>query len=337
MPIIPIPERLGPGSAVQSAVRSIDLATGNAVSQAGRVFGIGGNDGQVAGTPQQSEAPVQRVSGAVGGRARYPVTPDNDLPQWGNLSRHLIARIYPCDSQGRETQQGARVLEVRGPITESNFEATLNWQSPFENTGPESKAPALMAMLQTGQIATIANALQAVVPEDFTVGGMRVGELLSGAAENTAEWARELEGSTGVTKLNSRQVFAGMPPIRLTMTMHFRAMSDAQSEVMAPYQQLLSWAFPKKLAADGILAGLIRGDSKSLIKALFPSDAPQLVGFTYANNRYTPMVIEQVGNPIDGPIGADGLPIYRAVQLTLATLTALDKNDVPRLFSRSGS
>jgi hypothetical protein len=60
-----------------------------------------------------------------------------------------------------------------------------------------------------------------------------------------------------------------------------------------------------------------------------------MVGFKYGNNRYMPMVVESVGNPLDGPMDRGGRPIYRSVALVLATLTALDTNDVPKIFSRS--
>ena len=40
-----------------------------------------------------------------------------------------------------------------------------------------------------------------------------LGKLGGDVAKRTATWAKELEGRTGITKLNSRQVFSGMPPI----------------------------------------------------------------------------------------------------------------------------
>lgn len=326
----------------RGAARAADAATGGMLTQAKEVYGSvkegwqrGMEDsagiGEAAGTAVEAEEALgTQVSGAVGGLLASVLRPSDGLPQWGNLSSKLIARLYPCDSAGVEIVGAGGASDVRGPVTEAMFEASLNWQSPFENSGPESKAPALMAMLQTGQIATVANALQAVIPGDGMISGM-----LSETAEKTAQYARELEGRTGITKLNSRQVFSGMPPIKLTMVLHFRAVTDPETEVMQPYQRLLEWALPKQLAKDGVLAEVIKTGTDDLIKALFPSLAPQMVGFTYGNNRYSPMVIESIGNPIDGPMGPTGLPIYRAVQLTLATLTALDKNDVAGIFSRS--
>lgn len=326
MAIFPRPEPLGPRTAIRGAVRAVDLATGGVVGQIGRVIG--------ARSPAE-DAPRS----AVAGRTGRPITnaaAESGLPQWGQLSRHLIARLYLCNASGTELTQeeanneGLLLGDVQAPATQVNQEVSLNWQSPFENSGPESKAPTIMAMIQTGQIATIANALQAIIPGDNAVTN-----LLKDAATNSAQWATDLEGRTGITKLNSRQVFSGMPPIKITMVLHFRAFSDPQAEVMAPYQRLLEWSLPKQLAKDGVLSELIKNGGSDFVKSLFPSEAPPLIGFRYMNNRYSPMVIESLGSPLDGPVGRTGLPIYRSVQLSLATLTALDRNDVARIFSRS--
>lgn len=283
----------------------------------------------ISGKPKALEDLSEQIFGKVGGLAAALLGEKSAATQWGNLSPHLIARMYPCDSKGVEIIGPLGPTSIFSPITDANFEVTLNWQSPFESSGPENKAPALMAMIQTGQIATVANAIQAFIPGDNALTG-----ILDSTAEKAKQYARELEGRTGITKLNSRQVFAGMPPIKVTMTLHFRAISDPQTEVMEPYRRLLEWALPQQLAEDGILTELLKSakSGDDIVKALFPSLAPQLIGFNYANERYSPMVIESVSNPIDGPLSSNGIPIYRAVQVSLATLTALDKNDVAKLF-----
>ncbi len=255
----------------------------------------------------------------------------NGVPQqWNGLSRHLIARIYPCDAKGVEVLE---VSNVYGPITDANLDLTLNWQSSFENSGPESKLPSIMALIQSGQLGVVANMLQ-------TAGlANEEGSITKRLADTAKEASKSLEGKTGITKLNSRQVFSGMPPIKLTFTMHFRAYSDPESEVGSPYRTLLEWALPKKLAEDGRFEEALRNDgatTEKLLAALFPSEAPTLVGFSYGNERYAPMVIEHIGNPIDGPRDSSGRLIYQAIQLSLSTLTALDKNDVAHIY-RSGA
>lgn len=265
---------------------------------------------------------------------------------WGHLSKHLLARIFPCDSRGVAR---AGELGVTGPATEVNFDATLNWQSPFEGIGPEAKAPALMAMLQSGSLVPVVNAIQAVLPAGDGV----ISSGLQRGSDTLKKAVRDLEGKTGITKLNSRQVFSGMPPIKVTLTLHFRALSDPMAEVVDPYQRLLQWAMPQRLSEDGILAGAVDGAASvefgkftspstagegassavdKFLKVMFPSDAPMLVGFIYGNNRYPAMVIESISNALDGPMDTNGRPSYRAVQLTLATLTALDRADIGKMF-----
>jgi len=281
----------------------------------------------ILGTQKGTDSVVGNILGTVGGK---PFS-GNGLAgsPWGNLSKHLIARIYPCDADGNDLGGG----EVFAPITDATFEASFNWQSPFENTGVESKAPALMAMIQTGQIGTIVQAIQAVVPLDSK--GF-VQEKLTGVANNVKGVAKDLEGRTGITKLNSRQVFSGMPPIKVNFTMHLRALTDTESEVQAPYRKLLKWALPQELAKDGVLTEVLtqsNSENSQFLKALFPSIAPTLVGMTYGNRRFAPMVIESVTHPINGAMDKQGRQIYIPLQLSIATLTALDQRDIPQLFT----
>lgn len=337
---------------IQEAAGSVyggakDVLSGNK-TLSGLFSGESGASGAVAGSVGGFTDVNGICMGPVGGAlvtSLLGVGP-REGSDWGHLSRHLIARIYPCDSQGI-----ARPLElgVSGPATEVNFDTTLNWQSPFENIGPEAKAPALMAMIQSGSLVPVVNAIQAVLPAGDGV----ISSTLQRGSDTLKKAVRDLEGKTGITKLNSRQVFSGMPPIKVTLTLHFRALTDPMAEVVDPYQRLLQMAMPQRLSEDGILAGAIDGAASmdygkfsstgtandgatsavdSFLKVMFPSDAPMLVGFIYGNNRYPAMVIESISNPLDGPMDPNGRPSYRAVQLTLATLTALDRADIGKMF-----
>ena len=130
--------------------------------------------------------------------------------------------------------------------------------------------------------------------------------------------------------VNSTQVFAGMPPIKLSCTANFRAWSNARSEVTAPVDQLVSWALPVELAADStMLVELIKagqGD-KGLIEAVMPSKAPVFIAVVYKGQAYYPMVIESCGMSLDDPITADGDCITRSLTLQISSLTAIDRRD----------
>lgn len=246
---------------------------------------------------------------------------------WGSLSRHLIGHVYCCDSKG--VRDPDEPFTVSSPITDEQLEISQTWSSPFEGMGPESKAPAIMAMIQSGSLVPVVAALQAVAPD---IGG----GVLDSTADSLKGAVRELQGRTGITKLNSRQVYSGMPPMRISFTQHFRALSDALREVEQPYQQMLEWIFPQQLAEDGILSEVIQTarDVDSFIKALFPSLAPKMVNFEFAGRTYGPLVVETVSNPLASKLGVDGNRTYLAVQVTLASLTALDRADIRRWFGK---
>lgn len=258
---------------------------------------------------------------------------NNDLgSNWGSLSPLLLARIFVCNSKGVPDIQ--ELQGVYGAMEEGSFEATFNWQSPFENMGPETKAPALTAMLQSGSLVPVLNALQAVNPSpNGTVGGV-----LDAGADKLKAAVRELEGRTGMTKLNSRQVFTGMPPVRMNFSLVLRAISDAAKEVEAPLQRLMEWVFPQELAEEGILSEVLQTtrDVDSFIKALFPSYAPKLLGMTYAGRTAAPMVIESISYPLSAPKDSRGNYTELTVQVSMATLTALDRPDIKRFFARLG-
>jgi len=161
---------------------------------------------------------------------------------WDGLSPHLLASFYEVgkigDSGWGRIQGKTDVATVMAPLTEASMEIALNWQSPFEQAGPESKAPALMAMLQSG-------ALQPIV--DSVMGKAKDGS----AQQKSNSFLSQFEGRTGITKLNSTQVFNGMPPVKIQVAAMFRAWRNPAVEVEAPFDKLMEWALPIELSKDG--------------------------------------------------------------------------------------
>lgn len=268
--------------------------------------------------------------------------------EFGTLNRHLIAEIYSVNREGVPTGG----VTIKAPVTDSNLEVSLSWQSPFEAKGPEATHPALMAMVQSGEGADLLSAAGGAVKgaADF----MGAGSALSSATSSLSGLASSMgldvgslltqsQGRTGLTKMNSTQVFTGMPPIKINITLLFRAWNDAKSEVESPFSQLMQWALPQCLQKDSLLTGAIKavtGASTSCasgafgtgfvpgaLAALLPSQAPQMVGLTYKGRTYSPLVIENVGMPMNSPITADGNYIELLVPLSMSTLSALDAKD----------
>ncbi|NYT61441.1 hypothetical protein H0A66_03765 [Alcaligenaceae bacterium] len=236
---------------------------------------------------------------------------------WDGLNPNLIASFFLVDRDGRMVD-GSPI--VKAPLTECEMEVTLNWQSPFENTGPESKAPVLAAMLQSGSLQPTVDALFDPSKAEESSRAMR----------ETNSLLKKFEGRTGITKLNSTQIFTGMQPIKFSAQALFRAWRDAQSEVGTPVDMLMEWALPQELASDGSVLARLVGAGKGetgAIEALLPSLTPCLIGMTYKGRTYAPLVIESIGLPLSSPIDVDGNFVELLVPMILCSLTALDRKD----------
>lgn len=259
--------------------------------------------------------------------------------EWHGLSDKLVAKFYEVTQQESNgpwlaSPSGVTVL---APLVESNLDVTLNWQSPFEQSGPESSLPTLMAMLQSGTIQPVLDSLitaAGVAAESVGVAGGP--DMAARVQRDVNASARELEGRSGITRLNSMQVFAGMPPIKISVTALFRAWSNPAGEVEAPFNQLMAWALPEKLSELGPI--LSRGadyaagsKSMSMTDVLAPSKAPSKIAMTYKGKTYAPLVIETIGQPISSPIDSTGRFVELLVPMTLCTLTALDRQDWKRV------
>jgi hypothetical protein len=251
--------------------------------------------------------------------------------QWGGLSDFLIAKFYAVDEKGIRLPD--ETTEVHAPISDGHRDMTLNWQSPFEAASPDTKAPALAAMLQSGALSTVLSDLTSAVTGQKPTSTQN--SQSPGAVQNALN---ELKGRTGITKLNSTQIFTGMAPIRFTFNVHFRAISDPYNEVDAPVNQLNYWAVPKKLSADSIVKRATTADGVTgYLKALLPSLAPTMLAFQYKTYTFAPLVIESIGDPLTAPIASNGYHTEKVVPITICSLTALDRDDFKAIFSPGAS
>lgn len=243
--------------------------------------------------------------------------------KWDGLSEHLIARFYPVRhvvGASGKVVRWERIpdsFEVHAPITDAAIESTQNWHSQFENTGADQQFSSISALLQSGALAGVAEQFSAFVQNTLGSG------VASNAAQAASDATRDLTGRSSVTKLNSTQTFQGMPPMRVSLTAHFRAISDARAEVERPLNQLMSWSLPQELAQDGPVLTIAGGNTPSL----YPSRVPQVIGMQYADMLLLPLVIETQPYPLSGPRTSGGTLASAQVAMQLATLTALDARD----------
>lgn len=237
--------------------------------------------------------------------------------KWSGLSRHLLASIYPVQNNGQPIAGGPVVV---APLTEATVEITANWQSPFEQSGAETKAPAIAGMLQTGALLSYVEAIFGKGSQDG---------LAAQIVQRVQEFTDSAAGRSGMTKLNSTQVFTGAAPIKFSLTLLFRAFDNPTEEVRSPVDQLAQWVLAQQLAANGSIAQGITNlrDGQGPLKALLPSVAPQMVALRYGGYTWAPLVIESMSKPLTVPRTLDGEPLHETVQLSVASLTALDGGD----------
>lgn len=239
---------------------------------------------------------------------------------WDGLNPHLVGQVRKLAKQGQKWSPDPSAPAVVAALMETTMEIALNWQSPFENSGTESQAPALAAMLQTGSLQPLVAAL---------TGGSTEG-IAANFREKANSQLSEFEGRTGVTKLNSTQVFSGMPPIKINTTLLLRAWRDPVAEVERPLEYLMSWMLPQKLSPDGSV--IARGVStakgeNSMVEMLMPSLSPVPVSLRYKRRLYVDMVIENITLPLDSPIDVHGNFVQLAIPMTFCSMAAIDHDD----------
>jgi hypothetical protein len=186
-------------------------------------------------------------------------------------------------------------------------------------------------MLQSDSLTSLAQALSSIDIVKNNAGDL---------GKAAVDFLRDVEGRASITKLNSTQVYVGSAPVKITLTAHFRAFSDARTEVRDPIQQLREWAVPQVLAADGLIANAVKstgslksGVARKVIETLYPSRGPQIIGMRYGDASYLPLVIESISEPLTNPRSSEGVMVSSSVQLTLATLTALDRRDIRNIYA----
>jgi hypothetical protein len=214
-------------------------------------------------------------------------------------------------------------------VDDANLEATFDWRSPFENSGSDSLSPSLSAMLQSGTIQPIIETVRGMLSSEERE---KFDKATPGSfADKTTAAVEHARGRTGITKLNSTQVFTGMAPIKLNVTIMLRAWRDPQTEVEEAINLLMDWALPRYLAPEGTLltaaldwAGSENRTAKSLVEAALPSEVPALLAVRYKQRVFAPLVIESIGLPLNSPSDKLGRFVQMQIPVTFATLTAWD-------------
>lgn len=145
------------------------------------------------------------------------------------------------------------------------------------------------------------------------------GSLIDTIITTTGQKIESLEGKSNLTKVNSTMVYVSTEPIRLQLTLFFRAWENAKREVEDPIKQLQQWASPVELG-ESLLAN-----------GLFPSTAPPFIAITHAGNTYLPLLIESMSTPLVTERDSNMNRLAASVTLSLVSRTAWDAKDIRRL------
>jgi len=266
-------------------------------------------------------------------------TLDNDTLSslWDGLSDHLIAEFWEIakigdgyDARWGRIDGKTDPKVVRAPLSDVTMEVSLNWQSPFESSGPECKAPALTAMLQSGTLLPIVDAISeaAGIKDKDSLAG-KIFSFLDAeeAVRKSNDFLKQFEGRTGITKLNSTQVFTGMPPLKIQATAIFRAWRDTLTEVEMPFAKLMEWALPIELSKDGSIVARLLDKGRGMVESLMPSVSPTRIAMKYKNRLFSPLVIESITHPLQSDVDSNGRYVQLAIPMTLCSLTAIDRAD----------
>jgi len=238
---------------------------------------------------------------------------------WSGINPKLIAVFYPLTRETRDDTSFRWVRdqsepEVHALVSDGTVEHSINWQSPFEGQNLDQQASTLSGLLQSGAFVELVATFNRFLQDQ------RVSNSVTTDAQRKLE---DLFGKSNVTKLNSTQIFNGLPPMQIPVTVHFRAISNPEIEVEAPARQLIRWSLPQQLAADGVIIGAVKGTGSGL----FPSTMPRVVAMRYADMLFAPMVIEAVPYELTGPRDKDGKLINTRMQMRLASLASIDARD----------
>lgn len=233
---------------------------------------------------------------------------------WGSVHPDLIAEFVQVDVGGKPTGVAFKAL-----VKDGNVEQSFEWVSPFENMTAENDRMSLMGMAQAGGIENMAQLLGTATNSDSNPNG-----LAAMGVDKLKALSDSVAGRSSITQANSTQVYSGHAPLKIDMTLVFRAWQDPQSEVAAPFTALQQMAYPAQMARSVVDVVAEQGAS---LAVLFPSEAPKLVNLTYKGESYPPLVIESIGKPLDAPYSPMG-DIWLEVPVSLHSWQSLDFRDI---------
>jgi hypothetical protein len=195
---------------------------------------------------------------------------------------------------------------VRGKLISDDFQQGAMWENTLEGSDADKQVPILSSLLQSGLL------------ENYT---------------NTNTFI----GKTSVNVLETLQIFRGVEPQELSLSLEFVAFDNAYLEVEAPLLALLKMCLPQltngfTASAIDEITKLIKsgGDTSSLNKYL--GETPFEIVLDYNNKRFSAdnsFVITNISSNRDKiQVDKHGNTIRREVSLSLKSKKIIQRNDI---------
>ena len=273
---------------------------------------------------------INGVQAANADKTTLPVDYSAD-PFWGYVSKHKFAEFNLCTMErDAETKEPVFSYDLSQPtirafLTDGDISFESQWQTPFENSNPELKMPMMMAALQTGQALASGGAAGTAIRNNL---GDAAADLISKGFQQSADFAKSVEGKTNLNKVNTTQVFLSTASVHLNLSVFFIALKDARTEVENKLMYLQSWSLPTHLSQGTVLTDLISEGSDGLFSGLIP---PYITVTTHGKT-YMPFILQSVSAPIVAPIDKEGNRLSLTVNLSLISRAAWDAKDVRNLY-----
>ena len=250
---------------------------------------------------------------------------------YSGLSKHLLAEfnLVNYDPKTKTT-----TIDYSNPIkailVDGSSSIESQWQTPFENSNPDHKLPALTAGLQDGKlIESVVTAFTSnETVNDFAKEALKVVDMIDPVTGTLKKAIEDMVGHTNLTKVNSQQIYLSTANRQFTVTIQFLAFKDARKEVELPLMLLEQRASPQVLAEDGFVVNILTQG----LGALFPSIIPPFVSLTTCGKTFYPLVINSVSAPIKTALDENGNRVAVTVEVVLSTRTAQDATDIANIY-----
>ena len=235
---------------------------------------------------------------------------------WQDISKYnqsYFATIYPVAIMNPITKKKAgfdlpddlKDIKVVGKIVSDNLEVNTTWESTLEGSNSESGFSFTTALAQSGLLESFTN-------------------------------SDKLIGRTLVNKTEAVQVFKGIEPQTINLTLEFVAQRDSFVEVELALRTLIKMSLPQ--LTNGIssvaletLKNTIKGSNTDTSINDFAGYIPFDIVVVLGNKRYNAnrYIITNVSSDRDElKLDRNGNDIHRQVNITLKSKQALMRDEI---------